>query len=244
MYPFSGDNLNTGTITASPLLPMEGQHAANPFDTPHSTLTPSSNSVYQPAPSEFRSSQNFSSGSQPGFNPYGYSHPTGSEFGANPQPAVATPYGYSHSTPSEYGAGAQPGVSNPYGYSHATGSEYGAGAQAGGSNPHGYSRSTGSEYGAGGQPGGSNPYGYSHPTGSEYGAGVAAQSTSDNMTSAQRKAMQAGVSTYTPSRFIVHTDVEDVYPPPNEDGVVELPPQYSERRAAPPEPSASELPYQ
>jgi len=74
---------------------------------------------------------------------------------------------------------------------------------------------------------------------------VGAQSNSDNMTSAQRKAMQAGVSsTYTPSRFIVHTDVEDVYPPPNDDGVVELPPQYSERRAPLPEPSASELPYQ
>ena len=46
----------------------------------------------------------------------------------------------------------------------------------------------------------------------------------------QRKAAMAGVSTYTPSRFIVHTDVEDALPPPNEAGIVELPPQYSERR--------------
>ena len=45
----------------------------------------------------------------------------------------------------------------------------------------------------------------------------------------QRKAAMAGVSTYTPPRFIVHTDVEDALPPPNEGGVVELPPQYSER---------------
>jgi hypothetical protein len=47
---------------------------------------------------------------------------------------------------------------------------------------------------------------------------------------AQRKAAMAGVTPYKPSRFIVHTDVEDDLPPPNEDGVVELPPQYSERR--------------
>jgi len=245
MYPFSSDNLNSGAITAAPLLPMAGQQAANPFDTPHSTLTPSSNSAYQPAPSEYRSSQNFSSGSQPGFsNAYGHSHSTPSEYGAGAQ-AAFNPYGYSHSNPSEYGAPTQPAVSNPYGYSHPTGSEYGASPQAGGSNPLGYSRSTGSEYGASPQAGGSNPHGYSRSTGSEYGAGVAAQSTSDNMTPAQRKAMQAGVSsTYTPARFIVHTDVEDVYPPPNEEGVVELPPQYSERRAAQPEPSTSELPYQ
>ncbi|KIM48268.1 hypothetical protein M413DRAFT_16245 [Hebeloma cylindrosporum] len=54
---------------------------------------------------------------------------------------------------------------------------------------------------------------------------------SEVQSSAQRKAAMAGVSTtYTPSRFIVHTDVEDALPPPNEAGVVELPPQYSERR--------------
>jgi hypothetical protein len=50
------------------------------------------------------------------------------------------------------------------------------------------------------------------------------------MSTAQRKAAMAGVSAYKPSRFIVHTDVEDELPPPNQDGVVELPPQYSERR--------------
>lgn len=57
------------------------------------------------------------------------------------------------------------------------------------------------------------------------------QSTSrDSMSTAQRKAAVAGVSTYKPSRFILHTDLDDALPPPNEDGVVELPPQYSERR--------------
>ncbi|PPQ62829.1 hypothetical protein CVT24_000523 [Panaeolus cyanescens] len=45
-------------------------------------------------------------------------------------------------------------------------------------------------------------------------------------TAAARKAAMAGTSTYVPSRFIVHTDAEDDLPPPNEDGVVELPPQY------------------
>ncbi|KAG2159791.1 uncharacterized protein EDB93DRAFT_1074314 [Suillus bovinus] len=45
----------------------------------------------------------------------------------------------------------------------------------------------------------------------------------------RRKAAMAGQTAYKPStRFILHTDVEDVLP--NEDGVVELPPQYSEHR--------------
>ncbi|KDR84913.1 hypothetical protein GALMADRAFT_217994 [Galerina marginata CBS 339.88] len=65
---------------------------------------------------------------------------------------------------------------------------------------------------------------YSRQSGAE-------QSTSrDSMSTAQRKAAMAGAATYKPSRFIVHTDVEDDLPPPNEDGIVELPPQYSERR--------------
>ena len=46
----------------------------------------------------------------------------------------------------------------------------------------------------------------------------------------QRKAAMAGVKTYQPSRFIVHTDADDDLPRPNDDGVIELPPQYSERR--------------
>ncbi|KAG6898058.1 hypothetical protein C0992_006536 [Termitomyces sp. T32_za158] len=58
-------------------------------------------------------------------------------------------------------------------------------------------------------------------------------SASTTMSSAQRKAAMAGVSGYQPSRFIVHTDVEDELPPPNQDGIVELPPRYSERRGAP-----------
>uniref|UniRef100_A0A0W0F5P0 Uncharacterized protein n=1 Tax=Moniliophthora roreri TaxID=221103 RepID=A0A0W0F5P0_MONRR len=51
------------------------------------------------------------------------------------------------------------------------------------------------------------------------------------MTSAQRKAAMAGVAPQKPSRFIVHTDAEDVPPEPEEEEVVELPPQYTERRA-------------
>ncbi|KAH0590819.1 hypothetical protein H2248_000941 [Termitomyces sp. 'cryptogamus'] len=62
---------------------------------------------------------------------------------------------------------------------------------------------------------------------------------STTMSSAQRKAVMAGISGYTPSRFIVHTDVEDELPPPNQDGIVELPPRYSERRGALPTTTAA-----
>lgn len=66
-------------------------------------------------------------------------------------------------------------------------------------------------------------------------------SSSQTMSSAQRKAAMAGNS-YTPSRFILHTDIDDVpLPPPDEDGVVELPPQYSERKAPQTIPSSSSL---
>ncbi|KAJ8520984.1 hypothetical protein ONZ45_g2272 [Pleurotus djamor] len=55
---------------------------------------------------------------------------------------------------------------------------------------------------------------------------------STTLTAAQRKAAMAGESAYKPpSRFILHTDADDELPPPNEDGIVELPPQYTERRA-------------
>jgi len=58
------------------------------------------------------------------------------------------------------------------------------------------------------------------------------QATSnDSMSTAQRKASMAGVNAYKPQRFIVHTDADDILPPPNDEGVVELPPQYSERHA-------------
>lgn len=46
----------------------------------------------------------------------------------------------------------------------------------------------------------------------------------------QRKATMEGVTAYKPSRFILHTDADDDLPQPNDDGVIELPPQYSERR--------------
>ncbi|OJT04749.1 hypothetical protein TRAPUB_4543, partial [Trametes pubescens] len=54
----------------------------------------------------------------------------------------------------------------------------------------------------------------------------------------RRKAAAAGMSPYAPStRFILHTDLEDDLPPPIEDEVIELPPQYTERRALGPSPS-------
>ncbi|KAF5385180.1 hypothetical protein D9615_001461 [Tricholomella constricta] len=80
-----------------------------------------------------------------------------------------------------------------------------------------------------------NPYALSHvpPSAVIQPFDIDQSSSNDSMSTAQRKAALAGVSTYTPSRFIVHTDVEDELPPPNQDGVVELPPQYSERRGPP-----------
>ncbi|KAF8898816.1 hypothetical protein BD779DRAFT_39725 [Infundibulicybe gibba] len=60
---------------------------------------------------------------------------------------------------------------------------------------------------------------------------VGSGSSRDSMSTNQRKAAMAGQSTYKPSRFIVHTDVEDDLLPLGEEEVVELPPQYSERRA-------------
>jgi len=51
-------------------------------------------------------------------------------------------------------------------------------------------------------------------------------------TAARNKAAMAGQTAYKPSRFIVHTDAEDELPPPNDEGVVELPPQYTERHGA------------
>ncbi|KAJ7293511.1 hypothetical protein C8J57DRAFT_1269226 [Mycena rebaudengoi] len=51
------------------------------------------------------------------------------------------------------------------------------------------------------------------------------QATNAPSTSRRKSGMTA-YSNYTPSRFIVHTDAEDEIPP-NADGVVELPPQYS-----------------
>ncbi|KAK7694758.1 hypothetical protein QCA50_001946 [Cerrena zonata] len=53
------------------------------------------------------------------------------------------------------------------------------------------------------------------------------------MTAAERKAAAAGVPMNpnpVPARFILHTDLEDAVPPPPENEVIELPPQYSERR--------------
>ncbi|KAI0361507.1 hypothetical protein OH77DRAFT_1433536 [Trametes cingulata] len=53
--------------------------------------------------------------------------------------------------------------------------------------------------------------------------------------SMRRKAAAAGVSPYAPSaRFILHTDIDDDPPPPPDDEIIELPPQYSERRAPAP----------
>jgi hypothetical protein len=49
------------------------------------------------------------------------------------------------------------------------------------------------------------------------------------VSSGQRKSGMAGLTGYKPSRFVLHTDAEDDIPP-NEDGVVELPPQYSATR--------------
>ncbi|OBZ79417.1 hypothetical protein A0H81_01012 [Grifola frondosa] len=67
-------------------------------------------------------------------------------------------------------------------------------------------------------------------SGSRGGEGSASISESSTTLSTSRKAAMAGVPSYqAPARFILHTDAEDEHPDDNE--VVELPPQYSERRA-------------
>ena len=60
--------------------------------------------------------------------------------------------------------------------------------------------------------------------------GQSASASRNSMSTSRRKSAMTGVSAYKPSRFVVHTDAEDELPQPNDDGVVELPPQYSERR--------------
>ncbi|KAL0578721.1 hypothetical protein V5O48_003277 [Marasmius crinis-equi] len=69
----------------------------------------------------------------------------------------------------------------------------------------------------------------SHP-GTEVHPYTIQQSAGPSSTSAaQRKAAMAGVSTYKPSRYIVHTDAEDL-PEEEPEQVVELPPAYTERK--------------
>jgi hypothetical protein len=73
----------------------------------------------------------------------------------------------------------------------------------------------------------------SHPA-SRYSAFSAGEGsnggTSEQMSSAQRKAAMSGATAYKPARFILHTDVEEAVPPA-EDELIELPPQYSASRA-------------
>jgi len=52
-------------------------------------------------------------------------------------------------------------------------------------------------------------------------------SSSSFMSTAQRKAGMVGVTSYQPSRFVLHTDVDDA---PHEEELIELPPQYSDNR--------------
>ncbi|KAG7099141.1 hypothetical protein E1B28_001012 [Marasmius oreades] len=60
-----------------------------------------------------------------------------------------------------------------------------------------------------------------------------AQNVAPSISAAQKKASMAGSTSYKPSRFIVHTDAEDVPPQQEEEETVELPPVYSERKSKP-----------
>ncbi|GJE87649.1 SKG6 domain-containing protein [Phanerochaete sordida] len=81
-------------------------------------------------------------------------------------------------------------------------------------------------------------YSRHRPSGSELGGMSTADrsstyqgaETASMTSSARRKAAMAGETTYRPTRFIVHQDLEEAVPE-DEGEVVELPPQYSERRA-------------
>jgi len=53
---------------------------------------------------------------------------------------------------------------------------------------------------------------------------------SDATSAGQRKSGMSGLTGYKPSRYVLHTDAEDEDLVPNEDGVIELPPQYSATR--------------
>lgn len=64
------------------------------------------------------------------------------------------------------------------------------------------------------------------------GEGTSTWQSPSITSSGARKAAMAGVATYKPPpRFILHTDLEELQPPPEEDEIIELPPQYSESRA-------------
>ncbi|TFL06767.1 hypothetical protein BDV98DRAFT_164057 [Pterulicium gracile] len=64
------------------------------------------------------------------------------------------------------------------------------------------------------------------------------QADTSTLSAGQRKRMASGSLSYNkPARFIMHTDLDDTETRPNEDGVIELPPQYTERRT---QPSASQ----
>ncbi|KAK7059029.1 hypothetical protein VNI00_001653 [Paramarasmius palmivorus] len=82
--------------------------------------------------------------------------------------------------------------------------------------------------------GANDPFNPVSPSDQTYGSEIepfTEQSAGPALTSAQRKAAMAGMTAYKPSRFIVHTDAEDVPPVPEEEEVVELPPRYTERRS-------------
>ncbi|KAH8099403.1 hypothetical protein BXZ70DRAFT_1009212 [Cristinia sonorae] len=56
------------------------------------------------------------------------------------------------------------------------------------------------------------------------------QHTSSQSSSGRSKASLAGAQPYKPARFILHTDIEEATPADEHEEVIELPPQYSERR--------------
>lgn len=79
-------------------------------------------------------------------------------------------------------------------------------------------------------------YSRHHPSGSVGGMSAGDRTstfqgieTASMTSSARRKAAMAGETTYRPTRFIVHQDLEEAVPQ-DEGDVVELPPQYSESR--------------
>jgi hypothetical protein len=61
---------------------------------------------------------------------------------------------------------------------------------------------------------------------------VSSSTASSSVPSSRTRKTDVTASTtrYQPARFIVHTDVEDVEVEPNDNGVIELPPQYNEYR--------------
>lgn len=93
-------------------------------------------------------------------------------------------------------------------------------------NPHSATSRSSSEMDSSIYGGASPLYGAAMASGSQAGLSV----LDPTLSPARRKGSITVMTTHRQPRFVMHTDAEDVNLPPQEDEVIELPPQYTERR--------------